>query len=82
MLDGKELGKAIWSKIKEKLSVKEKPAPEKNDEEPKQDPTELLWEAVGEAVCSYLKKNADVMPGIKLQAGGKPGKTTGKGQIQ
>ena len=81
MLDGKELGKAIWSKIKEKLNIEEKPAPEKN-EEPKQDPTELFWEAVGEAVCSYLKKNADVMPGITLQAGDKTGATTGKGQIQ
>ncbi|NRA43474.1 MAG: hypothetical protein HRU09_00825 [Oligoflexales bacterium] len=82
MLDGKELGKAIWSKIKEKLNIEEKHAPEKNDEEPKPDPTELLWEAVGEAVCSYLKKNADVMPGIELQAGDKTGATTGKGQIQ
>ena len=68
MLDGKKMGQEIWKALSKKVKEEIK--------------TEELWEIVGQIICSHFKENAQVAPGIELQAGGKPGATTGIGKIQ
>ena len=66
MLDGKELGRTIWNEIKKGKDATK---------------TIEFWEIFGEALCKYLKNNAEVLPGIELLADGKLGASTGKGKI-
>jgi hypothetical protein len=65
MLDGEEMGAAVWKAIK---NVE----PRKTDE---------VWKAVCSAICRYLKENAVVEPGISVTTTNSTGQTTGPGKL-
>jgi hypothetical protein len=70
-MNGDELGKEIAQAIM-------------NTQAPPDVQTQViaLWKKIGNAIVDHIKKNADVPPGIAVQAGPYSGATSAKGKVE